>query len=91
MKLKRTRSFAVTISKYFSQWSWRNSSRLATSIPPHNLGEIIEATIAYINNKDISISQLMKHIPGPDFPTGGAIIGKDILKQGYNKVEAHLK
>ena len=58
---------------------------MATSIPPHNLGEIINATIAYINNKDITISQLMKHVPGPDFPTGGVIIGKDIIKQGYNK------
>ena len=37
---------------------------MATSIPPHNLGEIINATIAYINNKDITISQLMKHVPG---------------------------
>ena len=64
---------------------------MATSIPPHNLGEIIEATIAYINNKDISISQLMKHIPGPDFPTGGVIIGKDILKQGYNKGRGSFK
>ena len=42
----------------------------------HNLGEIINGTIAYINNKDITISQLMKHVPGPDFPTGGIIIGK---------------
>ena len=57
---------------------------MATSIPPHNLGEIINATIAYINNK-ITINQLMKHVPGPDFPTGGIIIGKDIIKQGYNK------
>ena len=56
---------------------------MATSIPPHNLGEIINATIAYIENKEITISQLMKHIPGPDFPTGGIIIGKDIIKQGY--------
>ena len=58
---------------------------MATSIPPHNLGEIIDATIAFINNKEITISQLMKHVPGPDFPTGGVIIGKDIIKQGYNK------
>ena len=64
---------------------------MATSIPPHNLGEIIDGTIAYINNKDISISQLMKHIPGPDFPTGGIIIGKDIIKQGYNKGRGSFK
>ena len=64
---------------------------MATSIPPHNLGEIINGTIAYIDNKDITIGQLMKHIPGPDFPTGGVIIGKDILKQGYNKGRGSFK
>ena len=63
---------------------------MATSIPPHNLGEIINGTIAYINNKDISIAQLMKHVPGPDFPTGGIIIGKDI-QQGYNKGRGSFK
>ena len=52
---------------------------MATSIPPHNLGEVINATQALINNKDIKINELMKHIPGPDFPTGGTIIGKDII------------
>ena len=64
---------------------------MATSIPPHNLGEIIEATIAFINNRDITISQLMKRVPGPDFPTGGIIIGKDNLKQGYNKGRGSIK
>ena len=64
---------------------------MATSIPPHNLGEIIDGTIAYINNKDITISQLMKKIPGPDFPTGGLIIGKDNLKQGYSKGRGSIK
>ncbi len=64
---------------------------MATSIPPHNLGEVINATIAYINNKDITIGQLMKHVPGPDFPTGGIIIGKDIIKQGYNKGRGSFK
>ena len=64
---------------------------MATSIPPHNLGEIINATIAFINNKDITIAQLMKHVPGPDFPTGGTIIGTDIIKQGYNKGRGSFK
>ena len=64
---------------------------MATSIPPHNLKEIINGTVAFINNKDITISQLMKHIPGPDFPTGGIIIGKDIIKQGYNKGRGSFK
>ena len=64
---------------------------MATSIPPHNLGEVINATDAYIANKDITIAQLMKHIPGPDFPTGGVIIGTDIIKQGYNKGRGSFK
>ncbi len=64
---------------------------MATSIPPHNLKEIINGTVAYINNKDITVAQLMKHIPGPDFPTGGLIIGKDIIKQGYNKGRGSFK
>ncbi len=64
---------------------------MATSIPPHNLGEVIDATIAFINNKEISVSQLMKYVPGPDFPTGGIIIGKDIIKQGYNKGRGSFK
>jgi len=64
---------------------------MATSIPPHNLGEIIDGTIAFINNRDITVSQLMKKIPGPDFPTGGIIIGKENLKQGYNKGRGSIK
>ena len=64
---------------------------MATSIPPHNLGEIIDGTLALIENKDIKIRELMKHIPGPDFPTGGVIIGKDIIKQGYNNGRGSFK
>jgi len=64
---------------------------MATSIPPHNLGEIIDGTLALIGNKDIKIKELMKHIPGPDFPTGGVIIGKDIIKQGYNNGRGSFK
>jgi DNA gyrase subunit A len=64
---------------------------MATSIPPHNLGEIIDGTLALIENKDIKIKELMKHIPGPDFPTGGVIIGKDIIKQGYNTGRGSFK
>jgi len=64
---------------------------MATSIPPHNLGEIIDGTLALIKNKDIKINELMKHIPGPDFPTGGLIIGKDIIKQGYKTGRGSFK
>ena len=64
---------------------------MATSIQPHNLGEVIDATNAYISNPNITIAQLMKHVPGPDFPTGGVIIGTDIIKQGYNKGRGSFK
>ncbi len=64
---------------------------MATSIPPHNLGEVVDGTLALIKNKDIKISELMKHIPGPDFPTGGLIIGKDIIKQGYKTGRGSFK
>ena len=64
---------------------------MATSIPPHNLGEIINGTLALIENKDITIKQLMKLIPGPDFPTGGVIIGKDMIKEGYTKGRGSFK
>ena len=64
---------------------------MATSIPPHNLGEIIDGTLALIENRDIKIPELMKLIPGPDFPTGGLIIGKDIIKQGYKTGRGSFK
>jgi DNA gyrase subunit A len=64
---------------------------MATSIPPHNLGEIIDATIAFINNNNITIGQLMKKVPGPDFPTGGIVIGQDNLKNGYSKGRGSIK
>ena len=64
---------------------------MATSIPPHNLGEVVDATLALIKNKEIKLSELMKHVPGPDFPTGGIIIGKDIIKQGYKSGRGSFK
>ena len=64
---------------------------MATSIPPHNLGEVIDGTLALIKNKEIKINELMKFIPGPDFPTGGLIIGKNIIKQGYKTGRGSFK
>ena len=64
---------------------------MATSIPPHNLGEIINGTLALIENRDIKLNELMKHIPGPDFPTGGTIIGKNIIKEGYKSGRGSFK
>ena len=64
---------------------------MATSIPPHNLGEVINGTLALIENKDIKLNELLKHIPGPDFPTGGIIIGKNIIKEGYKTGRGSFK
>jgi len=64
---------------------------MATSIPPHNLGEVIDGALALIDNRDIKIKELMKHIPGPDFPTGGIIIGKNIIKEGYKTGRGSFK
>ena len=58
---------------------------MATNIPPHNLGEVIDGLIAIVQNPDITIKQLMKHIPGPDFPTGGFIHGKEPIVQAYSE------
>ncbi len=56
---------------------------MATNIPPHNLREVIDATVAYINDRDITIDGLMAHIKGPDFPTGGTIIGLGGIREAY--------
>src|ERR1043166_4830184 len=58
---------------------------MATNIPPHNLREVIDGLVALVENPDITIKQLMKHIPGPDFPTGGFIHGKEPIIQAYNE------
>lgn len=59
------------------------SSGYATDIPPHNLAEVIQSTLKYIDNPDITVTQLMKYIKGPDFPTGGIIQGVDGIKKAY--------
>ena len=56
---------------------------MATNIPPHNLGEVIDGCVAYIDNRDISILELMEHVKGPDFPTGAKILGNSGIKQAY--------
>ncbi len=56
---------------------------MATNIPPHNLGEVIDATIAQIENPDITIEELMKYVPCPDYPTGGVIMGRQSARQAY--------
>ena len=64
---------------------------MATNIPPHNLGEVIDGTLKYIDNNNITIKELMKYIPGPDFPTGGIIIGKQDIVPGYEKGRGSIK
>ncbi|HQW86911.1 MAG TPA: DNA topoisomerase 4 subunit A, partial [Flavobacteriales bacterium] len=56
---------------------------MATNMPPHNLTEVCDATIAYIDDRDIDIDGLMQHIKGPDFPTGGVIYGTDGIREAY--------
>ncbi len=56
---------------------------MATKIPPHNLGEVIDAVIAYIGNPDIDVKELIEYVPGPDFPTGGTIYGHAGVYQAY--------
>jgi DNA gyrase subunit A len=56
---------------------------MATKIPPHNLGELVDAIVALIDNKDITIQELATYIKGPDFPTGGIIFGKKGIKEAY--------
>ncbi|MEO1239981.1 MAG: DNA gyrase subunit A, partial [Pseudomonadota bacterium] len=56
---------------------------MATNIPPHNLGEVIDATLALIDDPDLSTEALMEHVPGPDFPTGGVILGRSGARKAY--------
>ncbi|WP_029730388.1 DNA gyrase/topoisomerase IV subunit A [Dorea sp. AGR2135] len=64
---------------------------MATSIPPHNLSEVIDAVEAYMKQEDISTKQLMKYIKGPDFPTGGIIVNKDDLLEIYESGAGKIK
>ena len=68
---------------------------MATNMAPHNLTEVVDATVAYIDNKDIDISELMQHVKAPDFPTGGIIYGyegvKDAFETGRGRVVIRAK
>ena len=57
---------------------------MATNIPTHNLSEVIDACVAYLENPDITIDQLIEHVPGPDFPTGGIIMGRNGIREAYH-------
>ncbi|GAB4279650.1 MAG: DNA gyrase subunit A [Coriobacteriia bacterium] len=64
---------------------------MATNIPTHNLGEAIDATILYIDDPDVSLDELMKVMPGPDFPTGGMIMGRDGIRSAYETGRGSLR
>lgn len=66
------------------------SAGYATDISPHNLAEVIQATLKYIDNPDITVNQLMKYIKGPDFPTGGIIQGIDGIKKAYESGKGRI-
>ena len=63
---------------------------MATNIPPHNLAEIIDGTIAMIDNPEITVDELMEYIPAPDFPTGGIIMGRSGIKKAYRTGQGNL-
>ena len=64
---------------------------MATSIPPHNLGEVVDAVKAYMKNNDISVKGLMRYLKGPDFPTGGLVVNKDDLLKIYETGTGKLR
>ncbi len=63
---------------------------MATNIPPHNLREVCEALIALIDNPDMTVRDIMQYLPGPDFPTGGVIMGTKGIRQAYSKGRGHI-
>jgi DNA gyrase subunit A len=64
---------------------------MATNIPPHNLGELIDATVALIDDPDLTALDLMRHLPGPDFPTGGSILGTQGIIEAYTTGRGSIK
>src|SRR5690554_7701870 len=63
---------------------------MATNIPPHNLGEVLDGCLALIDNPDLDVDQLMEYIPGPDFPTGAFINGRDGIVEAYRPGRARI-
>ena len=64
---------------------------MATNIPPHNLGEIIDAAVLLIQNPSLTLEKVMENVPGPDFPTGGFILGREGIRAAYRTGRGHLK
>ena len=64
---------------------------MATSIPPHNFGEVVDGVIAYMKNPDITTAEMMQYIKGPDFPTGGIVANQDDLAAIYETGQGKIK
>ncbi|MBV0901147.1 DNA gyrase subunit A [Haloarcula salina] len=64
---------------------------MSTNIPPHNLGELVDATVHLLNNPDCTVEDLMEHVKGPDFPTGGNIVGRDAIYSAYTTGRGRLR
>ncbi len=64
---------------------------MSTNIPPHNLGELVDATVQLLENPDCTVEDLMEHIKGPDFPTGGNIVGRDAIYSAYATGRGRLR
>jgi len=64
---------------------------MATNIPPHNIREVIDATVAYIDDPDMEVAGLMRHVKGPDFPTGGIILGRAGIKEAYESGRGRVR
>ncbi|UCF10992.1 MAG: DNA gyrase subunit A, partial [Candidatus Bipolaricaulota bacterium] len=71
--------------------AWGISVGMTTQIPPHNLGELIDGTVALMSNPEMSVKELMSYIPGPDFPTGGLIMGRDGIEEMYRTGQGKLR
>ena len=80
---KRANGFASSLSKSIGQWATGISAGYATDIPPHNLAEVIDAVVYMIDHPSAKVDKLMEFLPGPDFPTGAIIQGRDEIKKAY--------
>lgn len=91
---EETRMEPVVLPSMFPNLLCNGSSGIAvgmaTNIPPHNLGEVVEALILLIDNPDVTIEDIIKVLPGPDFPTGGLINGRDGIREAYKTGKGHI-
>ena len=89
--LKEPKVLPATLPNLLVNGSSGIAVGMATNIPPHNLQEVAAAIAAYIDNPEITVQELMQHLPGPDFPTGGVICGKKGIIEAYAKGRGRIK